>query len=399
MTVARAGHPEFLVVTLQSRLERLVDAGRGGGDARSLGVKIRELSGLFGENRARRRADYMADPGLRRAYLAFFLPQYAAKIALLLERLRREGSLELPERPRVLDVGAGPLTGLFGAWLAQGALGASVALDLAWRAMEAGREIFAAVAPHQSIALVEQSVQRRPLPAGPFDLIIVAHVLNELGDPRRGLEIRASLLRTLLELLSPQGRLVVVEPGTRVHGRALQAVRDELVNGGAVVLSPCRGARSCPLLKTSGDWCHGETAWERPAAFIELEKASGLRKTELKESHLVLARPGDAASPRSGLRLIGGLMTDRAGVERRYGCGSRGIEVLVGRPLLPREAREPLRHGLLDPVTADIETDGDRPARGRTLATPSSVRGGQGGPRGAGEPARSGRGRGGRRRR
>lgn len=369
-------------VSQAARLERLVLACRGDSDVRRLGSDIQRLSRLFGEARADRRADYMADPALRRAYLAFFVPQYAAKIALLMDELRREGLLPLPDRPRVLDVGAGPLTGLFGAWLATGALGESRALDLARRAMEAGRALFDVVAPGTPITLVEQPVQRRPLPQGPFDLVIVAHVLNELGDPRRGLPLRVDLLRSLLGVLAPGGRVLVVEPGTRVHGRALQAVRDELFDHGASVLAPCRGARACPLLRTPGDWCHGDIPWQRPAAFVELEEASGLKKTELKQSHLLLARPADARAPLTGLRLVGGLMRDGAGVERRYGCGREGLVVLRGRPRLPAEAREPPRHGLVDPVPPDI-VDVES---ARERVTPSRDRGAPGGRSGAGGP-------------
>lgn len=292
----------------------------------------------------------MADPALRRAYLAFFVPQYAAKVALLVDQLSAEGLMRLPQRPRVLDVGAGPLTGLFGAWLHAGPLGDSVALDLAGRAMEAGRRIFDAVEREQPIRLVEQPVQQRPLPAGTFDLVVVAHVLNELGDPRRALSLRVGLVRALLGMLAPGGRVLIVEPGTRVHGRSLMAVRDALWSS-AAVLSPCRGVTHCPLLSRAGNWCHGDVLWARPPQFFELERASGLRKDELKESHLLLARAGEAEIPTTGLRLVGGLMTDVRGVERRYGCGRAGLEVLTGAPRLPAEARDLPRHGLLDPVT------------------------------------------------
>lgn len=379
-------------MTLQARLERLVAATRGRATARALGADIQRLSRLFGAERAERRADYMADPALRGAYLAFFLPQYAAKIALLLEQLGREGLVRLPPKPRVLDVGAGPLTGLFGAWLHSGELGDSVALDLAKKAMEAGRSIFDVTAPGQPIRLVEQPVQKRPLPPGPFDLVVVAHVLNELGDPRRGLEIRTELVRALVGLLAPGGRVLVVEPGTRVHGRSLMAVRDEMFHHVAV-LGPCRGAEACPLLRTPGDWCHGEVPWARPSSFVELEEASGLKKTVLKESFLLLGRRQDTEPPTTGARLVGGLMVDGKGVERRYGCAREGLVVLRGTPRLPVEAARPPRHGLLDPITAPIARDDEeqRPVR------PSRDRGARGAPRAAGGPSRRGPSRGGRR--
>jgi hypothetical protein len=64
----------------------------------------------------------MNDPALRSAYAAFWVPQYAAKVAAILDRLTAEGHVALPARPRVLDVGAGPLSAALGAWLHRGAL-------------------------------------------------------------------------------------------------------------------------------------------------------------------------------------------------------------------------------------------------------------------------------------
>src|ERR1044071_1080570 len=89
-------------------------------DPRRAGRDVARLSRLFGEERSQRRADYFNDPALRAAYLAFFVPQYAAKIALLLQQAHDDGLLDLPPNPRVLDVGAGPPTGILGPWIATG---------------------------------------------------------------------------------------------------------------------------------------------------------------------------------------------------------------------------------------------------------------------------------------
>jgi SAM-dependent methyltransferase len=314
------------------------------------GRDIARLSKLFGAERRDRRADYMADPRLASAYLAFFVPQYAMKTALLLEQHAREGLLQLPPRPRILDVGAGPLSATLGVWLAAGALGPSVALDLAGGALQLGRALLDDVAQDaaREVELVEAPASPASLgkvrARGPFDLIVLAHVLNEIGDPRRAIDARVALLRAATSLLSEQGRVLVVEPGTRVHGRALMAVRDALFDEGFAVLSPCRGARLCPLLRTPGDWCHGDLAWSRPPSYTALEDAAGVPKDVLKHSHLLFGAK-HTSSPHTGLRLVGGLMRSDD-VERRYGCG-RGLVTLRGTPRLPPAAREPMRGALL----------------------------------------------------
>ena len=373
-------------MAIEPRLDALVAAALADGVRAS---DVVDLSRLFGEERAKRGADYMTNPALRRAYLAFFLPQYAAKIALLLAQMQRERLLSLPNAPRVLDVGAGPLTGLFGAWLMAGALGPSIALDLAGKVMQAGKALLDEVAPGQPVTLVEAPALKRSVPDGPFDLVIVAHMLNEIGDPRRDLEMRADLVRALLEQLAPGGRLLIVEPGTRVHGRSLMALRDLLVRDGVPVLSPCRGAPQCPLLQSPGDWCHGDVAWTRPRAFIELEDKAGLRKDVLKQSHLLLSALGEAQVPTSGLRLVGGLMRDKFDVERRYACGRSGLLVLSAKPKLAADIAKPLRHGLLtrEPRPEEIQRErGVRPAaeRGSRDAARGDARSDPRGPRGGG---------------
>jgi SAM-dependent methyltransferase len=354
---------------VSARLNALVDVAlKSGAQARD----VVELSRLFGEERSKRSSDYMTDPRLRAAYLAFFVPQYAAKVAGLLAMHERDGVLKLPDAPRVLDVGAGPLSATLGVWLHKGALGAgSVALDLARKSLDAGATLLAQldVKARANVALVDAPLSRRPLPLGPFDLVVIAHVLNEVGDPRRAIEVRTQLVRDLAGTLAPNGRVLVVEPATRVHGRALMAVRDALVDAGVPVLSPCRGARACPLLRTAGDWCHGDVDWSRPPKFAALEAAARLPKDVLKQSHVLVARPEDAkrddvAGPPSGGRIVSGLMKDREGVERRYVC-ARDLVVLRGRPRLDDDVARPLRHGLLarEARANEIDTKDDRTQR------------------------------------
>jgi hypothetical protein len=240
--------------------------------------------------------------------------------------------------------------------------------------------VFARVDAGVAVTLLERPVQQRPLPSGPFDLIVVAHVLNEIGDPRRAVPARVELLRDLLPLLAVGGRLLVVEPGTRVHGRALMMVRDALAEQGIRLHAPCTGAPRCPLLQTPGDWCHAEEAWQAPPAFLALEREAGLTKTVLKHSHLLLSR--EQAQLR-GLRLIGGVMQPPRGAALRYACGPAGLVTLDVARSGPAAGREALRGALF----------ADRPALVRAAAvTPSSGPAGPSGRRRGGSPrARGGK--------
>lgn len=323
-----------------------------------LGGDVARLSRLFTTDRAARDPSYLRDRAARRAYLGFYAPQNAAKIALLLGQLVDEGLVPAWEAPAVLDLGAGPWTGLLGVRAAFGALGPSRAVDLAHGALEDGRGLYgAAFEPDPPVENVVANVAALGTwrPPAPVDLAIAANVLNEIGDPRRALRDRLDVVGAAVAALREGGRVLLVEPGTRVHGRALMALRDAIRDEGlAVVLAPCRGAPGCPLLRTPGDWCHQELRWQRPAAFARLEAEAQLPKDVLKLSHLLLGRPGDAPEPRQGLRLVGGTMRDRQGVERRYGCGPDGLVTLRGAQRLPPRIGAPARGALAVELPRDV---------------------------------------------
>jgi ribosomal protein RSM22 (predicted rRNA methylase) len=317
--------------------------------ASALAPDVSRLSALFTDHRGGRSRTYMRDPGLRRAYLAFWVPHNVARLTGLLQRARSEGHLDV-ESPAVLDLGAGPLSGVLAAWCVFGRLSRAVAVDLSRPALEHGQAILRAVgADVGTLSLVDAALDGPPArwaPTALVDIVIAANVLNEVSSPR-DLMPRRRLLEQAARCVRSGGRVLVTEPAMRMEARALMALRDELVADGAVVLSPCRGARTCPLLSTRGDWCHQDIAFSaRPPSYRALERAARLPKDALAVAHLLVA-VGAASAPTTGLRLIGGLMTDDRGIERRYACG-RSLRTLTGNPRLPPGVAAADRGVLLD---------------------------------------------------
>jgi ribosomal protein RSM22 (predicted rRNA methylase) len=316
-----------------------------------LAADVARLSSLFTDARGLRRPTYMQEPALRRAYLGFFVPHNVARIALLLLRTIEEGALPAAGAPRVLDVGAGPLSGVLACWVVWGRLGPSRAVDLSRAALEDGATLLRAVgADVDELQLIDRSITAPPsswMPAGNVDVVIAANVLNEIGDPREPAS-RLRVVHALVQGLSPQGRMLAVEPAMRVEARALMAVRDAVVDTDiASVLSPCRGAKLCPLLATRGDWCHGDVHWtSRPASYRAIEKAARLKKDTLAATHLLLGR-SELPSAAAGLRLVGGVMRDPRGVERRYACG-RELVTITGSPRLPPAVARADRGAVVD---------------------------------------------------
>ncbi|HEX9105367.1 MAG TPA: small ribosomal subunit Rsm22 family protein, partial [Polyangia bacterium] len=226
-------------------------------------------------------ARYFEDPQLLGAYLFLYWPVSYAQAASVLGEVGGA-------RGRVLDVGAGP--GPLALAALDAGAGQALALDRSAAALEVARALAGAMALETA-----RWEPARPLPDGPFELVLAGHVLNELyGDD---LAARAALVEAMLARTAPGGFVVLVEPALRETSRALLALRDRLVRGGATVRAPCLYRGDCPALVRPTDWCHAERGWTPPPLVDELARAAKLHRETLKMSYLVLQAPGAAWPP------------------------------------------------------------------------------------------------------
>ena len=218
---------------------RAGDTAGGGGGARS---RIHE--GLVGA-RALIGTRYLADPRLRAEYQRDIAPRTVAALSKVLGEIFPAGAARAPTR--ILDLGAG--TGA---------------------ASEALRRHFG---PAPTVVEVDR-VATRPtvriadvtnpdglgLGGGPFDLVVAAHVLNELfvdDPPDARLERLSRLVQRWSErLLAEGGTLILLEPALRETSRVLLAVRDGILAAGLHVVAPCFLRGPCPALVNARDWCH-----------------------------------------------------------------------------------------------------------------------------------------------
>jgi hypothetical protein len=187
---------------------------------------------------------------------------------------------------------------------------------------------------------------------GPFDVIVLSNVLNELftHDPRRAGH-RTALLSGILErLLAPDGSCIVIEPALRETSRDLLEVRDAMIEKGFHVYSPCLVNTACPARVNPKDWCHEDIPWETPALLRELDKLTGLRKDSLKFSYLVLRRDGLSLADvcgRDACRVVSEPLASK-GKREFYVCGAEGRKLMMrldkdATPL--NKAYEKLRRG------------------------------------------------------
>ena len=300
-------------------------------------------------------ADYLQEDNLRRAYLAYFLPVNLAKIQALLREMPQPGLSGTAAAPfRVLDFGAGPGTGLLAVldW-------AMAVPDLVGRPLELLAVDRSVKALQQAEALSDLYRRQQPdvkatvttlkgkVPGdvtavttrGPFDLVILANVLNEAlaGEIDRVPRL-AEWLAACAALLKHDGTLMLVEPALREASRTLHEIRNALLvqpDNPWTVFSPCLHHEPCPALAKPTDWCHEERPWQPPAFVSVIDRSVGFIKDALKFSYLLLRKDGCTIVPRQTefYRVVSELR-EMKGEKRAWLCHE------TGRPEVGRLDRE-----------------------------------------------------------
>jgi ribosomal protein RSM22 (predicted rRNA methylase) len=328
-------------------------------EAAGLAEPVMALSERFTRNLDRAVPTYLDEPALARAYLAYYLPVNASKIAMLLAEMPKveQGDSATRKAIRVLDVGGGPGTALLPVieWYARqlwrDALPLElVTIDRSVAALSLGERLAKNVIRRLGLTQVRVTPIRADLelaqgstggspviPEGPFDLIVVANCLNELyrsfQDP---VAMRVTLTRRCLDVLTVAGTVMIVEPALRPVARDLHLLRDALVGNRACnVYSPCLHDRSCPALINPNDWCHEERPWTAPDWVTALDRQVGFIKDALKFSYLLLRKDGKTIVPRepNAFRVVSELRIMK-GDQRAWLCNE------TGRPEVGRLDRE-----------------------------------------------------------
>ena len=237
---------------------------------------------------------YLADAGLRGEYASEIAPRTVAALDWIFH------GTAFPAPSRVLDLGAG--TGA-----------ASKAVRTRWSGVE-----IVAVDKVAGPGIVRADVTRAlrpPSVQGRFDLIVAAHLLNELALDVDG---RARLvLGWCRELLEEHGTCILVEPALRETSRGLLALRDRLIAAGLFVVAPCLWQGPCPALVRERDFCHASAA-----AIVD-------GRSRVDFSYLVLRKQGTPCTDLSRFRIVSDAMKDK-GRLRFHACGPAG-RLLVTR--------------------------------------------------------------------
>jgi precorrin-6B methylase 2 len=154
----------------------------------------------------------------------------------------------------------------------------------------------------------------------PCDLVVMGTVLNELAEAEaRGVVERA------LAAVADDGAVIVVEPALRTTSRALHAIRDASIAGGAHIFAPCtRRIAPCPMLADPDDWCHEDRALALPPRTAELARLTHLRDGGMKFSYLVVRKQPLALVDDPGAWRLVSAARIAKGKHEITGCSDRG---------------------------------------------------------------------------
>lgn len=287
---------------------------------------------------------------LRKAYFSYYMPTCVIKIMHILKTLGF-----VYKNPKVLDLGAGPLTGIISSKLVFGNLGESIAIDREFAIMKLALDFLKEYSFQENLDLrlitanLNENFNFLKFNYFP-DVIIMSYILNEFGDDIRHFEIKYKFIEKALNLLSKYGVLVIVEPAFKNSSRDIMAIRNRIFSDNRYnILEPCSEISHCPLLDFRHNWCYTEVFHKRTPKLLNIDRQVGFNKTKLKFSYLVVTR-NKIYQKTSKFRIVSGLMYNH-GISRRYVCTANGLLTLSERLDRNGNILKQMRRGMLFSVT------------------------------------------------
>ncbi|HOV39531.1 MAG TPA: small ribosomal subunit Rsm22 family protein [Spirochaetales bacterium] len=290
--------------------------------------------GLTGE-RALAGVPYLEDSYSLGAYLLYYWPiSYAAATALLRPIVSSWISSEhTPKQALDLGAGGGPVSFTL---LDQG-IASVTACDRSPKALQVLQELSRRRKARLKTIFIDLETAEPVFPgSGPFHLITLGNLLNELwkGAPDRIFR-RFRLVQSLIPLLAPEGKIVILEPALSQTSQELLKVRDLLTQEGKLgVEQPCFFQNPCPALPEGS--CHTEIPWNPPSLVREIGRRARITdRTSVKFSYLVLSSEAASHSARESFpasqtpeglthRVVSDPLLSKSGKIRYLVCGPLG---------------------------------------------------------------------------
>ena len=136
-------------------------------------------------------------------------------------------------------------------------------------------------------------------------------------------------IKRLLDLLTEDGHLLIVESSANEINREFLMLRDDIVEEGLPIAAPCLWKGNCPARRKGSSPCFAQRPLEKPPMVKDVQKALDINLSSLKMSYLLL-RSREAPKPvlqDSLYRVVSPPVSTFRG-ERFFLCGIQGKKTL-----------------------------------------------------------------------
>ncbi len=201
---------------------------------------IEELSFKFTQNRERI-SDYLSDPRLTSAYVAFYLTTNMPKFEAVLKWMPELWIEEL-KNSTFVDLGAGPGTFsiAFREWVGRPV--DVIQIESSPLMKEQARLLWKGLYPGEDLKqTLESDIKNKE-----NLFLLFGHSANEMG---------AEAALKYIRQLNPK-HILFIEPGTKEFFPEMLKIRSELIKDGFEILFPCSTSLDCGLKNSQTDWCH-----------------------------------------------------------------------------------------------------------------------------------------------
>lgn len=276
---------------------------------------IRALSHQLTDERNIRRVGYMNAAEELSAYVRYFSWWNLVRFTRIFANLPAE-SFRLKDGDACLDLGSGPLTVVTALWLSRPELRNKkltfYCVDLSQSALSLGENLYLSAAaktpPSDKNAAAHWNIIKIKGSAGIFikqkvSFISCANMFNELREnsESRPDELSEAQTKKLLSYTDESASIFIAEPGMPVAAHFVSLMRDNLIQNGLSILSPCPHMEKCPMnglharFGGSAKWCNFSfTTEDAPPKLLKLSKTAGLPK-ERAVVTFILARKEKAS--------------------------------------------------------------------------------------------------------
>ena len=274
------------------------------------------------------------------AYFAYNFPTNFAK-TIYITRISLErhpaffgGKTEI----EILDLGCGEGAGIFGAYYAlrekfslkQFHL---TGIDRSEKMLARSRAISTKVSeinPGVKTEFIRQNIDSNIFMTRQhkYDIVIFGNSLIEIIKTEL---ISKSFIERIIDCLTDQGLVIIVEPALKDFARRLMALRSIFIkyNMGHVLM-PCIHLGPCPLLEISDreEWCHMSIPWEPPGFLNRLNQGLNREIDLLKFSYLIISKKHASRKCNDGYLVISRPIKEK-GKKKVFLCAAQGRIELV----------------------------------------------------------------------